>query len=57
MLIEQLYWKAIWNCTIQKMDNDIRHLTPSMEEQQAFKSRLTKLAKAQFINYGHPHFI
>jgi hypothetical protein len=52
MPIEQLYWKTIWNRAVRNQDQGIGHRMPSREEQEAFQSRLAKLANARFITYG-----
>ena len=56
MPIEQLYWKTIWNRAVQHQDRGIRQRVPSREEQEAFQSRLAKLANSRFITYAQQHF-
>ena len=56
MLIEQLYWKTVWNRAVRNQDQGIRHRMPSREEQEAFQNRLAKLANARFIMYAQQRF-
>ena len=51
MLIEQLYWKTVWNRAAHIVDSSIHHQQPGITEQTAFEQRLAKLAHAQFVTY------